>query len=196
MVTALTASHPRRTHGGSHVHPFSPDRFAALLLTALLLIPLPAAATVQLGDTAPAVTLADAHGAPVALESFRGRIVILDFTASWCVACRTALPELEKLGRRFTDREVVVVTVVIDAARADADRFLAEVVPGATMRVLYDATARALARFGAAGMPAHYVLDRRGVVQLVASGYSDDRVAAIDAVVNRLLAADPAPASP
>jgi len=124
------------------------------------------------------------------------QIVILDFTASWCTACRTALPELERLGQTYAARGVSVVTVTIDANRRDADRFLAEVVPGATMRVLYDATGRTLARYGASGMPAHYVLDRAGVVRFAASGYTEERVAAIEAVVARLLTPDatsPAP---
>jgi hypothetical protein len=64
------------------------------------------------------------------------------------------------------------------------------------MRVLYDPTGRTLARYGAAGMPAHYVLDRTGVVRFVASGYTPDRTTAIDAVVTRLLAADAPSATP
>ena len=163
------------------------------LLAAVLLVAAPTRAGVTIGEEAAAFTLPDAGGQPVTLASLRGQIVILDFTASWCVACRTALPELERLGRRYAERGVVVVTVTIDAHRGDADRFLGEVVPGAAMRVLYDATGQILARYGASGMPAHYVLDRHGIVQLAASGYTADRIAAIDAVVTRLLAADPAP---
>jgi thiol-disulfide isomerase/thioredoxin len=162
--------------------------FQVVLLGSALLAAAPAVAAVRVGDAAPSCTLTDASGRSVELASFRGRVVILDFTASWCVACRTALPALEALGRRYADRGVAVVTVVIDAARADADRFLATVVPGHTMTVLYDPAAQALARFGAAGMPAHYVLDPRGVVRMVASGYADDRIAALEATVTRLLA--------
>ncbi len=171
-------------------------RSGVALLAVLLLAAAPALATVRVGDAAPDFTLVDGAGRPVALASFRGEVVILDFTASWCVACRTALPALEALGRRHAARGVVVVTVVIDAARADADRFLAEVVPGHTMRVLYDPTARTLAGFGAAGMPAHYVLDRHGVVQLIASGYSDERIAAIETILTRLLDTSTTPPAP
>jgi thiol-disulfide isomerase/thioredoxin len=166
------------------------------LLAVVLLADAPTLAGVAVGDPAGAFALPDASGRPVTLASFRGQIVILDFTASWCVACRRALPELETLGRRYADRGVVVVTVVLDASRGDADRFLGDVVPDAAMHVLYDPTGRTLASYGASGMPAHYVLDRRGVAQLVASGYTDDRMAAIESVVTRLLAADAAAAPP
>jgi cytochrome c biogenesis protein CcmG/thiol:disulfide interchange protein DsbE len=144
-------------------------------------------ADARVGDAAPAFALPDAAGRPVTLESLRGRVLVIDFTASWCTACRTALPELDALGARYAPRGVTVVTVAIDADPKDADRFLAEVVPGSTMTVLYDTSARLLSRFGAAGMPAHYVLDRDGVVRFVSSGFSRDRMAAIETAVERAL---------
>lgn len=181
-------------------------RFRSFIVSAGVVIAVmtgaaPAFAGVTVGEEAAAFALPDARGQSVTLASLRGQIVILDFTASWCTACRTALPELERLGRKYAARDVSVVTVTIDANRRDADRFLAEVVPGAAMRVLYDTTGRTLARYGASGMPAHYVLDRAGVVCFAASGYTEERVAAIEAVVTRLLAdpahpSDPAFAAP
>jgi peroxiredoxin len=161
--------------------------FAALV--ALLLGSHAVSAAIDTGDAAPAFTLPDASGRSVALADFRGRIVVLDFTASWCVVCRTALPALAALGTRYADRGVVVLTVDIDAAKADGDRFLAEVVPNHRMTVLYDPAASVLARFGAEGMPALYVIDRAGLVQLRATGDTKDREPAIATVLDRLLAA-------
>ena len=160
----------------------------AVALAIVAALAAPVSADVRVGDAAPALALADGDGRTVTLESFRGRVVILDFTASWCTACRTALPELDALGARYAARGVAVVTVAIDADRADADRFLAEVVPNRTMTVLYDRSASALARFGAAGMPAHYVIDGAGVVRFVASGYGPDRLRAMTDVLGAILA--------
>lgn len=160
-----------------------------LLLATLLLSAQPAFAAVGVGDLAPSFTLPDAAARPVALASLRGHIVVLDFTASWCVACRTALPALAALGQRYAERGVQLVTVVIDASRPNAERFLAEVVPNHGMTVLFDPTAQLLARFGAAGMPALYVIDGSGIVRLVETGYDANRITAIGTVVERLLAA-------
>lgn len=168
-----------------------------LLLSALLLSAEPATAGVRVGDLAPAFTLPDAAARPIALGDLRGRIVVLDFTASWCVACRTALPALASLGERYAGRGVEVVTVVIDTSRTNAERFLAEVVPAHRMTILFDPTAQQLARFGAAGMPALYVIDAAGVVQMVESGYGADGIAAVEAMVAQLLAAtNPQPPTP
>ncbi|MEO6028658.1 MAG: TlpA disulfide reductase family protein, partial [Candidatus Binatia bacterium] len=90
-------------------------------------------AGVGVGDVAPSFSLPDANARPIALAGLRGKVVVLDFTASWCVACRTALPALAALGTRYADRGVEVVTVVIDGSRAKAERFLDEVVPARSM---------------------------------------------------------------
>ena len=158
------------------------------LLGALLSIPTTTAvAGVRLGDAAPDFTLPDGAAHPITLESFRGRVFVMDFTASWCVACRTALPTLATLTARYAERGVVLITVVIDASRANADRFLAEVMPHHAMTVLYDPTARLLARFGAAGMPALYVIDGGGIVRFIDSGYDADRLTAVGTVLDALL---------
>ena len=59
-----------------------------------------------MGDPAPAFTLSDRSDQSIALASLRGNVVVLDFTASWCVACRTALPALATLVGRYADRGV------------------------------------------------------------------------------------------
>ncbi|MEO6026196.1 MAG: TlpA disulfide reductase family protein, partial [Candidatus Binatia bacterium] len=95
---------------------------------------------------------------------------------------------LAALGTRYADRGVEVVTVVIDGSRAKAERFLDEVVPARSMTVVFDPTADLLARFGASGMPALYVIDQRGIVRLVETGYDADRVTALTRVLDGLLA--------
>ncbi len=146
-----------------------------------------ASAGVGIGDVAPSFSLPDANARPVALAGLRGRVVVLDFTASWCVACRTALPALAELGTRYASRGVEVVTVVIDGSRTKAERFLDEVVPAHSMTVVFDPAADLLARFGASGMPALYVIDQRGIVRLVETGYDAERVTALETVLDRIL---------
>lgn len=150
-------------------------------------------AAVGVGDVAPAFTLPNEAAQPVALEDLRGRVVVVDFTASWCMACRTALPALAALGMRYQSRGVEIVTVVIDGSRAKAERFLGETVPNHGMKVVFDPTADMLKRFGAAGMPALYVIDRAGVVQHVETGYDAKRVEKLAATLDRVLAAQGAP---
>jgi hypothetical protein len=83
----------------------------------------------------------------------------------------------------------VVVAIGIDQDPATADRFLAERLPPPAMTVVRDPDGKLLARFGASGMPALYLLDRDGVVRLVETGYDPDRLEQVETEVEKLLTA-------
>jgi cytochrome c biogenesis protein CcmG/thiol:disulfide interchange protein DsbE len=148
---------------------------------------------VRVGDGLPAVTLFDWQGGAVDLAALRPRVMIVDFWASWCLPCREALPELNAIGQRHAAAGLQVVAVNIDKARAAAETFLQSRVPTPAMTLLHDPTGAALARYGAAGMPALYVVDQRGVVRLVESGFTVEELRSVEQLVARLLADSEAP---
>lgn len=143
------------------------------------------ASTVRAGDRLPPVQLADWNGGSFDLAQLHGRAVVIDFWASWCATCQAALPALDAISRRHP--ELVVVAINIDKSQAPAARFLAERVPQPHMALLRDPDGATLARFGAAGLPALYVIDRDGVVQHVEAGYAVDRLPAVEAMLDNLL---------
>jgi len=159
------------------------------LLAVLLWAGIARADAVRVGDPLPDLTLADAHGRPVALATLRGRVVCLDFWASWCGHCKTALPALDAVARRHAARGLTVVAVNVDQSRAPADRFLAERLPDPALTLLYDPDARALARFAPAGMPALYLVDPAGTVRLVEAAYDPARLGEIERAIERALEA-------
>lgn len=165
-----------------------------VLVAALLAIATAAhAAAPHIGRTAPSVVLQSAEGRPINLEEFRGRIVLLDFWASWCATCATALPRLDAIARRFRGDGVVVLAAGIDDARARADRFIAERLPRSSMVFVYDPGGKTLAQLGAEGMPALYLVDRDGTVRAVEAGYTPERLDTVEHTVASLIG-DPASA--
>ena len=162
-------------------------RLACAVALLTVTAPATAGAKIGVGDQAPEVVLPDWDGHSVDLKAWRGKVVVLDFWASWCLVCREALPVLEGVGRRFADMPVVVVGVNIDKSRAPAERFLAEHLPAPRMLLLWDSEAQMLARFGAEGMPAVYVIDPNGIVRLAESGYTPGREAAVERVIRQYL---------
>lgn len=145
------------------------------------------AAAVHVGDGLPVVALPDWQGVPVNLAETRPRVMIVDFWASWCEPCREALPRLDAISRRYAADGLQVFAVNIDKTRTPADAFLKQHVPTPAMTLLHDPDGAALARYGAAGMPALYVVDQRGVVRLVESGFTADRLRSVEEVVTQLL---------
>jgi thiol-disulfide isomerase/thioredoxin len=150
------------------------------------------AAGAGVGAPAPAFTLPDWQGRSRALAEFRGKLVVVDFWASWCTPCATALPALDTLARHYAPGDVVVLAVDIDTAREQAERFLAERIPQPAIVLLRDPGGKILARYGAEGMPALYLLDRDGVVRRVEAGYAPERITSVAASIDALLAHDAA----
>ena len=150
------------------------------------------AATVRTGDTVPEFTLPDRVGTPVSIAAMRGKVVCIEFWASWCPACRAMLPVLDQIAHRLGGDDVAVLAIDIDENRATAERFLAERLPAPALRVVYDPGGTVMARFGTSSMPAIYVIDRRGVVRLIADENTPDLAGTIEHQV-RALATEPAP---
>ncbi|MEP4146218.1 MAG: TlpA disulfide reductase family protein [Halioglobus sp.] len=143
-----------------------------LLLPALLLACQLQAATVKEGDLAPALNLPllnTVNEEWISLESLRGKIVYLDFWASWCGPCRLSFPQLEALRQDFGAQGFEVLAVNVDEFEQDALEFLEQV--AVSYPVVRDAAADSPAQFGILGMPTGFLLDRQGVVKLVHQGF-------------------------
>lgn len=124
--------------------------------------------------TAPDFTLERLDGdSTLQLSSLRGKVVILNFWASWCIPCKKEAPFLEKLWRANRERGVVVVGVDAKDFRADARRFAARF--DLTFPLVYDGPGRTLDGFGVTGFPETFVLDREGrVVEAFAGAVDGD----------------------
>lgn len=149
------------------------------------------AAGLAVGDPAPAFTLADRDGGRVALGELRGRVVCLDFWATWCATCKAALPALDALARRPGFEDVRFLAVNIDRDGDVADRFVAQNLPDAKLTLLSDRGGALLARFGAEGMPALYLIDREGIVRHVEAGYETAALTRVERVLDSLVTPRP-----
>jgi thiol-disulfide isomerase/thioredoxin len=173
--------------------PRASARGAVLLALFLLLPGCLHAGRVRPGDRLPDLTLPDWRGRSFDVASLRGKVALVDFWASWCEPCRTALPELDAMARRYQAAGLTVVGIDIDGNRESADRFLAERVPHPTLTLLYDRDGAMMSRLGASGMPALYLVDRTGVVRRVDGGYTPEHLHDVERSVAELLGTAPPP---
>jgi cytochrome c biogenesis protein CcmG/thiol:disulfide interchange protein DsbE len=111
-----------------------------------------------------------AHAAdPIDLQAFRGRVVYLDFWASWCVPCRQSFPWMQTLKAKYQRQGLEVIAVNLDQNRGDADRFLGKFRP--TFEVRFDPRGESAERFRVQGMPTSVIIDRHGAVRFTHIGF-------------------------
>jgi thiol-disulfide isomerase/thioredoxin len=158
-------------------------RFLALVGLALALCA-PARALAP-GEAAPALGLPTADGATVSLETLRGKLVYVDFWASWCGPCKRSFPWMAEMQRRYGERGFAVVAVNVDKKRADAERFLG--VTPAAFTVVFDESGRTPAAWAVKSMPSSYLVDPSGRVLLVETGFRDERKDDIEARIREAL---------
>ena len=147
------------------------------------------AAGVSVGDTAPAIQL-PVLGKPdsVTLDSFTGKVVYLDFWASWCGPCRVSFPQLEQIRTELGAQGFEVLAVNVDEDRADALEFLSEM--SVSYPVVYDGEGVTPQTYGILGMPTGYLIDRAGVVREIHQGYKKSDGAKLRAAIINLLGED------
>jgi len=143
-------------------------------------------------DPAPDFTLPGLDGRPATLSQFRGRIVVLNFWASWCPSCRAEARDFGDFARRYRDRGVTVVGVNI---REDGDtvRAFAEA-HGLDYPLLLDADGAAGRLYQVVGIPTTIIIDAAGGVRGRHVGVLDG--GQLSAYVDPLLATSPAPSRP
>jgi cytochrome c biogenesis protein CcmG/thiol:disulfide interchange protein DsbE len=118
---------------------------------------------------APALTLPSLDsGAPASLSDYRGKVVVLNFWASWCEPCREESPLLQRWHARIRSRDGTVLGVNVLDVRSDARAFVREY--GLTYPMLRDGGGDSAEAFGVAGYPESFVIDRRGRIVAVTRG--------------------------
>jgi DsbE subfamily thiol:disulfide oxidoreductase len=112
---------------------------------------------------APDFTLATPDGKKASLKDYRGKVVFLNFWATWCPSCRTEMPDMDKLYREFKGKGLEIVAVNVKDKRDDAMGFVKNM--KLTYPIMLDPEGEVGLLYGAWGMPATYLIDRKGVVQ-------------------------------
>jgi thiol-disulfide isomerase/thioredoxin len=119
---------------------------------------------------APNVALHTADGVTVQLADYKGKVVLIDFWASWCPPCKASFPALDAIYREYQGKGLEVLAVNVDERRRDADTFL-NAHPH-RLTVLYDPKGVSPEAFGVKGMPSSFLIDRAGNIRFIHMGYS------------------------
>ncbi|MES9824932.1 MAG: TlpA disulfide reductase family protein [Candidatus Thiodiazotropha endolucinida] len=97
---------------------------------------------------------------PISLNEFKGKVVLLDFWASWCAPCRASFPWMNEMQSRYRSQGLEVIAINLDKKRALADAFLAKT--PANFTVAFDPMGEVASQYDLKGMPASFLIDGQG----------------------------------
>ncbi len=141
---------------------------------------------VSVGDMAPNFKLQNIEtGKMEGLKKYRGRVVYLDFWASWCGPCRQSLPLLNGLRKELKRKGFEVVAVNLDENTDDAKAFLKQF--PAEYPILIDAEGKVPEKYSLPGMPTSFLIDKQGRVQGIHTGFKPEDMKGIRKDVISLL---------
>lgn len=159
-------------------------RLLAIVAVLAAVLASPASGT-DIGQAAPAFSLPSRNGEPVALDKLRGKVVYVDFWASWCGPCRRSFPWMNDMQQKYGSKGFVVIGVNVDKKRADADRFLGQ--NPANFTIVFDETGATPSAYAVKGMPSSYLIDGKGNVTYVERGFLDEHKAELEQRIAALM---------
>jgi Peroxiredoxin len=154
--------------------------FSFILLFLFLTLPVPsdlAAGARNDLAVAPDFTLPDSSGT-VSLRDFRGKVVLVDFWASWCVPCRQSFPWMSSMLDRYSAQGLVIVAINLDKKRETAETFL-EAFP-APFVVAFDPAGRTAETFHVEAMPSSFIVSRDGRIVYSHSGFQQAKASIVE----------------
>ena len=123
-------------------------------------------------------------GGTLDLGAYKGKVVYLDFWASWCHPCEQSFPYMEQLKQRYGD-DLVVIAVNVDHSRDRADAFLNRM--HSDLNVVYDPDGQLAAHYDVKDMPTSMLIGRDGKVRYVHKGFFAEQMSGYNAQVAELV---------
>ncbi len=158
---------------------------------ALAALPLPQMShsftALQPARPAPDFTLPDLDGKPVKLSDYRGRVVLVNFWATWCPPCRREMPSMERLSQRFKGQPFTILAVNQQEDPEQVFVFTGQIDPAPDFPILFDRNSTVSKAWDVLGLPASFIVDRQGRVVYRAMGGREFDHPEIEQLIRALL---------
>ena len=117
----------------------------------------------ELDQPAPPFSLMDSKGNSWSLADMKGKVIFLNFWATWCPPCRQEMPAMETLNKSMTGRPFQMITILTNDDPTRARNFVDQL--GGTFPVLIDPSSETAAHYGITGVPETFIIDRNGILR-------------------------------
>ena len=125
----------------------------------------------EVGEPAPGFALEGLDGGEVSLAALDGKVVVLNFWASWCGPCRLEMPDFQKAWEEHQEQGVVFVGIAVDDTASEASKFAEQV--GVTYPLALDTTGDVARAYRIRAVPSTYFIDREGKLATTLHGLAN-----------------------
>ena len=139
--------------------------------------------SVEIGRPAPAFKLPDLKGQEISLDQYKGKVVMLDFWATWCGPCRMTMPLLEKLQKEYPNN-MVLLAINLEESRDTVRDYIRQ--QGLNSHVLLDEKGSLGEVYGTEAIPMQVLIDKEGIVRDIKTGFSPTMAGQLRAEIERL----------
>lgn len=146
-----------------------PALIVAVYFLAIFVSPQPSAAVTPwaieelAGKPAPQFSLPDMTGKKIDLNEFNGKVMLINFWATWCGPCRKEMPDLEKIQQKYQEKQFSVVAVSLDSDLGHVKAFLKRL--PVTFPILHDPEMEVAEKYGVFAYPTSFLVDRKGGIK-------------------------------
>lgn len=137
------------------------------------------------GERPPNFLLLDSQEKKVSLENFKGKILYIDFWASWCPSCRRSLPWMNDIQNKYGREKLEIIAINLDEDKEDAVRLLKDI--NSQITVLFDPEGDTARIYNVKAMPTSLLIDSEGKVVSVFQGFKEETEEQIEQELERLL---------
>lgn len=141
--------------------------------------------SIAYAQKAPAFILPGSDKQTINLEKLKGKVVYLDFWASWCDPCRKSFPWMNDMHDRYNGKDFTIIAVNLDSSKAEADKFLKKV--PADFNIAYDPEGLVAEKYNLKAMPTSYLIDKTGKLVFAHKGYREGDADKIEQKIRQLL---------
>lgn len=149
----------------------------ALFFTVAALFSQTTTAAVEVGQAAPHFEVPAWKGDAMSLKQYQGKVILLDFWASWCGPCRQSFPLFNQLYKDLKEKDFVILAVNIDEDQKDALKFLEDV--PVDFSIGFDPKGKIPELYGLTGMPTSYVIGKDGKIAKIIEGFTPSELVVI-----------------
>lgn len=143
----------------------------------------------SLAELAKDFSLAGVENSTVNLQDYRGKIVYLDFWASWCLPCLQSFPWMDDIQAKYQEQGFEVLAVNLDSSKDDAEEFLLD--NPINFLVAFDPDGRTPEAYGVIGMPSSFLIDRNGEIVSSHIGFNSSFKEEFEETLKQLLEQQP-----